>query len=279
MKSLWSLLWWSSTRVLFKRVQHLSEDMRSFPLPSRFSSLPLDYIPFVSVISMWDLHLLVLLSLATGPLWPPPLSPAPFTSCPPLWSGHGSCLYLTNRGGPIPLTSGLWSPWVQDGERGGAGGVWKVEMSVCGVGMVCMCACTHSEKNMCMPTAFRKRQWFPSHRAVELILLCYLNKVAPRAISLLSTHQSHPPTLFLLLFLQVILFSCLLLCSGSLFTHPPAHWSTLHCGGLLPYTVYDSSLKQSIKAMCYQKEYCAAHGLCLNWGGENFRLQYFLSVM
>lgn len=51
--------------------------------------------------------------LFTNPPSRPRFPPQPFTSC--LWSGHGSCLYLTNRGGPIPLASGLWSPWLQDG--------------------------------------------------------------------------------------------------------------------------------------------------------------------
>lgn len=66
-----------------------------------------------------------------------------------------------------------------------------------------------------------------------------------------------------------------LLCSGSPFTPPPANWSTLHCGGLPPYTVYDSCLKQSIKAMCYQKE-CI---LCRTWfefepRGSELQIEY-----
>lgn len=104
MKSLWSLLWLSSIRVLLKRDQHLSEDMSSFPLPLHFS-------PFVSAISMWDLCLLSLLSITSFTTNTPSFS---FTPCP-LWSGHGSCLYLTNRGGPILLASGLWSSSLQDG--------------------------------------------------------------------------------------------------------------------------------------------------------------------
>lgn len=81
--------------------------------------------------------------------------------------------------------------------------------------------------------------------------------------SMLSTHQSNPPTLFLFLLfsLQVILIFCSLLYSGSPFTPPPANWSILHCGGLLTYTIYESCPETSIKAMCYQKEYI----LCCTW--------------
>lgn len=170
----------------------------------------------------------------------------------------------------------------------GGGGVYGkkklVLVCVC-VGSVCMCVyrCTHPETHMHAP----QRSWgdsdSPPSRPAALILLCYLNKVALWAIFFPAVHQSNsnPPT-----------FPSFFTCRSSLFfcfsplqwlsTHPPlppANWSLLHCGGLLPHTVYDSSLKQSIKAMCYQKECCAAHGLHLDGGEVNFKLQHFFFWM
>ena len=56
-----------------------------------------------SVSSRQDLHLLLLLV---------PTTDLPFTSCPPLWSGHGSRLYFTEHGGRILLAAALLSPGV-----------------------------------------------------------------------------------------------------------------------------------------------------------------------
>lgn len=130
MKSLWSLLWLSSTRVLFKSHQHLSEDTPSFPLTSHLQPLPLDFLPFVSLSpTTASFH-------CCYPLLP--VHQPPFTSCPPLWSGHGSCLYLTNRGGPIPLAPRhlklmMW--W----------DVWKA-----------VCTCVVSKGHVCISAFFKR---------------------------------------------------------------------------------------------------------------------------
>ncbi len=93
------------------------------PAPLRRHAVVSSPFPF-SISPSWFpsfLSLSVLCKIFTSSLscnrllLPPPLSPTLFTSCPPLWSGHGSCLYLTNRGGPIPSAPGLWSSWLQDG--------------------------------------------------------------------------------------------------------------------------------------------------------------------
>ncbi len=148
MKSLWSLLWLSSTHILFREGdQHLSKDMPSF------LSLPVFHLSLlISILLSLSIPCEIFTSSFSSLLQLSSLSPAPFTSCPPLWSGHGSCLYLTNRGGPIPLAPGLWSPWMQ------GGGIWKEEMCVCvcvcGIGgaFICVYMYTHSETHMHAPS-------------------------------------------------------------------------------------------------------------------------------
>lgn len=241
MKSLWSLLWLSSTRVLFKSDQHLSEDTPSFPLTSHLQPLPLDFLPFVSLSpTTASFH-------CCYPLLP--FHQPPFTSCPPLWSGHGSCLYLTNRGGPIPLAPRhlklvMWCD------------VWKA-----------VCTCVVSKGHVCI-SAFFLKTFRNTHASLQH------SGTDSDSLSIIPRHWYY--SVISAKWLRGQLYCCppinpTLLCassspffrssspsafssSSSLFTQPQAKRSSiLHCGGLLSYSM-TSCLERSIKAMCYQKE-------------------------
>lgn len=112
-------------------------------------------------------------------------------------------------------------------------------------------------------------------RPAALIPHCYHNKVAPRGrFSPPSTHQSGRPTLPPLppaTHLGTLLPFSLLAAAPHL-SLPQANRSRPQCCELLPHTVSHSCPQQSIKDVCYQKAYGAAHGLHLNRGGSEVQL-------
>ena len=112
----------------------------------------------------------------------------------------------------------------------------------------------------------------PDHPAA-LIPLCYLNKVAPWAIWP-AVHQSVqtlprfprlPPAGHLRLLLSSLQWLSIYP-SPQLIDLHSSMLSSCHIQSLTP------AWSNIFKAMCYQKEYCATHGLHLNCGEVNFRL-------
>lgn len=174
------------------------------------------------------------------------LPPSPISPRPPLWSGHGSCLYLTNRGGPIPLAPRhlklvMW--W----------DVWKA-----------VCTCVVSKGHVCISAFFKRHsETLMQHSGTD-----------SDSLSIIPRHWYY--SVISAKWLRGQLYCCppinpTLLCassspffrssspfafssSSSLFTQPQAKRSSiLHCGGLLSYSM-TSCLERSIKAMCYQME-------------------------
>lgn len=201
-------------------------------------------------LHIFNLFLLISFLLSLSLLQLPPFTAATpfshFTSCPPLWSGHGSCLYLTNRGGPIPLAPRhlklvMW--W----------DVWKA-----------VCTCVVSKGHVCISAFFKRHsETLMQHSGTD-----------SDSLSIIPRHWYY--SVISGKWLRGQLYCCppinpTLLCassspffrssspfafssSSSLFTQPQAKRSSiLHCGGLLSYSM-TSCLERSIKAMCYQME-------------------------